>query len=137
MFADYKNKYDGSDRNLVIYGHNRRDGSMFGSLHSVFSDEWLENESNRYIVLVTEDEYCIYEVFSIYSIPVEDYYITTSFGSDSEFEEFLNIIKGRSEYDFGVELNGKDKILTLSTCSNMDAHRVVLHAKKLTAIQNK
>ena len=35
IFADYRNKFDGSDRNLIIYGHNRRDGSMFSSLNKI------------------------------------------------------------------------------------------------------
>jgi len=133
-FADYKDKVDGTDQNLVIYGHNRRDNSMFGSLHNAFNEDWQTNESNRHIVLVTENEYSIYEVFSVYSVLVENYYITTSFATDEEFAEFLDTIKSRSVYDFGVELNTDDKILTLSTCSNMDAHRAVLHAKKVSAV---
>ena len=32
VFADYHNKFDGKDRNIVIYGHNMKNGSMFGTL---------------------------------------------------------------------------------------------------------
>ena len=32
IFADYRNKFDNTDKNIVIYGHNMRDGSMFGSM---------------------------------------------------------------------------------------------------------
>lgn len=32
IFADYQNKFDGSDKNIVIYGHNRKNGTMFSSL---------------------------------------------------------------------------------------------------------
>ncbi len=133
VFADYRNAVDGTDKNLIIYGHNRKDKSMFGSLHDAFNEEWQENEDNRYIVLATDNEYGIYEVFSLYSIPVEDYYITTSFDSDEEFGEFAETLKNRSVYDFGVDVSGSDHILTLSTCSNMDAHRAVMHAKKVFA----
>lgn len=31
VFADYKNKLNGTDKNIVVYGHNMRDDSMFGS----------------------------------------------------------------------------------------------------------
>lgn len=37
IFADYKNKVDGTDKNLVIYGHNMRDDSMFGSLKNILN----------------------------------------------------------------------------------------------------
>ena len=36
IFADYKNKLDGSDKNIVIYGHNIVDKSMFGSIPDMF-----------------------------------------------------------------------------------------------------
>ena len=49
----------------------------------------------------------------------------------SGFKEFLDKVKLRSQYDFGVEVTEKDKILTLSTCGNDSKTRVVLHAKKI------
>ena len=45
-----------------------------------------------------------------------------------EFQKFLTILSGRSVYDFQVDLDENDKILTLSSCYN-DTLRVVLHAK--------
>ena len=92
IFADYKNKFDTTDKNIVIYGHNMRDNSMFGSLKDVIKKEWYNNESNKYITLITEEEYHIYEVFSVYQIEKEDYYIKTNF-KNNEFEEFINTIK--------------------------------------------
>lgn len=52
IFADYKNKLDGTDRNIVVYGHNMRDNSMFGSLKDVTTEEWYNNEENKYIIRV-------------------------------------------------------------------------------------
>lgn len=43
IFADCSNKLDGSDKNIVIYGHNRRDGSMFDSLNNILEDDWNSN----------------------------------------------------------------------------------------------
>ena len=54
IFADYKNKLDGTDRNIVVYGHNMRNNSMFGSLKDVITEEWYNNEENKYITFVTE-----------------------------------------------------------------------------------
>lgn len=130
IFADYKNKFDGTDKNIVVYGHNRRDGSMFGSLKKALKEEWYKKEENRKIVFITENESCIYEVFSIYQIEKEDYYIRTNFSKD-EFTDFIKTIKSRSINDFGVEVSEKDSILTLSTCANDNRYRVVIHAKKI------
>ena len=129
IFADYKNKFDGTDKNIVIYGHNMRDDSMFGSLKDVIKEEWYNNEENKYITFVTENEYQTYQVFSIYQIEKEDYYIQTNF-QNNEFEEFIKTIKQRSKKDFNVDVTSKDNILTLSTCANNNKYRVVLHAKK-------
>ena len=49
---------------------------------------------------------------------------------DWDFDEFVNRLKRRSFRDFGVDVSGKDQILTLSTCSNAD-YRVAIHAKKI------
>ena len=131
IFADYKNKVDGTDKNLVIYGHNMRDDSMFGSLKWVINEDWYNNEDNKYITLVTENETQIYEVFSVYQIEKEDYYIQTNFNTEKEFSTFAQTIKKRSKKDFNVDVNKEDNILTLSTCANNNKYRVVLHAKKI------
>jgi len=130
IFADYKNKLDGTDKNIVIYGHNRRDGSMFASLKNILKEEWYSNEENRKITFITENEEAIYEVLSIYQIEAEDYYITTDFKNE-EFLEYIQKVKNRSIKDFNIDVTEEDNILTLSTCGNDNDHRVVLHAKKL------
>lgn len=129
IFADYKNKFNGTDKNIVIYGHNMRDKSMFGSLKDVIKEEWYNNEENKYITFVTENEYQTYQVFSVYQIEKENYYIQTDF-KNNEFEEFIKTIKQRSKKEFNVDVTSKDNILTLSTCANNNKYRVVLHAKK-------
>jgi len=130
IFADYKNKLDGTDKNIVIYGHNRRDGSMFASLKNILKEEWYSNQENRKITFITENEESVYEVFSIYNIEAEDYYITTDF-ENGEFLKYIETVKNRSIKDFDVEVTEEDSILTLSTCGNDNDYRVVLHAKKV------
>lgn len=131
IFADYHNKYDGTDRNLVIYGHNTRDGSMFDTLKDILKRDWQENIDNRKVLLVTENGTYYYEVFSVYSIAPEEYYINTVFSNDEEFYKFMNVVKSRSIYSFNVDLKKEDRILTLSSCLGNGERRVVLHAKLL------
>ena len=73
----------------------------------------------------------VYEVFSVYTIKSETYYLTTSFKDDKNYIEFLNTLKRRSIYNFGVNLNSEDSILTLSTCDATGKSRVIVHAKKI------
>ena len=131
IFADYRNKFDNTDKNIVIYGHNMRDGSMFGSMLNILNAKWYENEENTNITLYTENEKCMYKVFSVYKIENEDYYIKTEFKNDNEFEDFIKTLKKKSIKDFNVDVSKDDNILTLSTCANNNKYRVVLHAKKV------
>ena len=131
IFMDYHNKLDGTDKNIVIYGHNTLDKTMFGTLRNVVKKEWYENEENHIINLVLDGEVATYQVFSTYSIKVEDYYINTIFKDNDEFNTFVNTLKKRSVYDYGVLVSGEDSILTLSTCTGNGKSRMVLHAKKI------
>lgn len=130
IFADYKNKFDGTDKNIVVFGHNRKDKSMFGSLKNILTSKWQNNSENTEITFVSENENCLYKVFSIYQIEKEDYYIKTNFSNNNEFEKFLETIKNRSVKNFGTPVSSVDRILTLSTCASNDNYRIVLHAKK-------
>lgn len=127
IFMDYRNRLDGNDKNIIVYGHNRVDGIMFGTLRNTLKSEWYSNEDNLVVQLVTEDEIYKYQVFSVYKIKAEDYYIRTEF--DNDFKEFLDVLKKRSVYDFKIDLEEDDKILTLSTCVGFSDTRLVLHAK--------
>lgn len=131
IFADYQNKFDGYDKNIVIYGHNRKNGTMFSTLKNVLNKNWYENEENLKIQLITEDDYFIYEVFSVYKIKKEEYYLQTNFKNDETYLRFIETLKKRSIKNFDIDVNEQDQILTLSTCANDNNYRVVLHAKKM------
>lgn len=131
VFTDYKNKFDGTDKNIIIYGHNAKNGSMFGSLINIIKEDWYDNEDNYEITLITENEKVKYQVFSVYQTEAEDYYIQTNFKNDESYEEFLKTLEKRSLKDFDVDLTSEDTILTLSTCGNSSKYRIVLHAKKI------
>ena len=57
------------------------------------------------------------------------YYINTIFDSTDEYNTFVNKLKSRSNYDYGETVYENDSILTLSSCTDKGAKRVVLHAK--------
>lgn len=128
VFMDYRNKLSNLDKNTIIYAHGRLDGTMFGSLKNIFSSNWYQNKNNHLVKVSTEYNNSMWQVFSVYIIPETSDYLQVDFKDDNEYIEFLDMLQGRSEYEFDVELNEEDKILTLSTCYNNEK-RVVLHAK--------
>lgn len=130
IFADYANKFDGTDKNIIIYGHNMKTGTMFGSLKNVLTDSWYINRNNRFITFIDENGNQKYEVFSVYIIESEDYYRKVNF-LEEEFDLFIKTILKRSIHSFDVEVGENDKILTLSTCHTDNRYRVVVHAKKI------
>ena len=70
----------------------------------------------------------MWQIFSVYKIEEESYYITTNFDNNEEYITFLNTIEDRSLYNFNTTLSSSDRILTLSTCYS-DTVRTVVHAK--------
>lgn len=128
VFMDYRNNRDLNNKNTILYAHGRMDKTMFGSLYMTQYSSWYQNKSNHIIRISTELENTLWQVFSVYKIEEESYYIKTDFSNDTEFNDFLTTIKNRSKYDFNTELTSSDKILTLSTCAN-DKERYVVHAK--------
>lgn len=128
VFLDFRNHKNLSDRNNVLYAHSRLDKTMFGSLSNVLKKSWYVNKDNHVIRISTPSGDSLWQIFSVYVIKEETYYITTSFRDDEEYQKFLDTIKKRSKYNFNTSLDTNDKILTLSTCYS-DTQRTVVHAK--------
>lgn len=127
VFLDYRNNSDELDSNTIIYGHNRLDGSMFGSLNNLTKKNYL-NDNTEHLIYISTDKYnYVFEVFSIYRIETTDDYLKTTFRAD-EFSEWIKLISGRSMYDFNVNVLENDKIITLSTCYK-HIKKLVVHGK--------
>ena len=129
VYADFRDNFNVFSKNMVIYGHGRKDKIMFGSLTKALDKKWYTKQENQIIQLSTLKYNTMWQIFSIYTIPAESYYITTDFESNSEYAAFLGEMLNRSIYNFNVNLSTDDKILTLSTCYNDNGIRLVVQAK--------
>ena len=132
IFLDYRNN-EFNDKNTIIYGHGRINGTMFGSLKDTLKSSWQNNKDNYIIKISTEKENSIWQIFSVYKIATTSDYLQTTF-SNNEFESFISLIKGRSSYNFETNVTNEDKVLTLSTCYN-DNDKMVVHAKLIKYVQ--
>ena len=123
IFLDYRNNYKELDNNTIVFGHGRKDGSMFGSLRNIYDDSWRANKDNLIINYSTLTNNYRFQIFSAYTIHDTDDYMSIAYNN-----ELINRFIQRSAYDFNVEVNENDKILTLQTCYN-ESKKLVIHAK--------
>ena len=122
--------------NFVIYGHNMKDGSMFGDL-DLYQKESFYKEHPRisFDTLYEERTYDIIAVFRSQVYNAEDdvfkYYQFYEADTQEEFDDFYNNIKALSLYDTGIEAQFGDTFLTLSTCAyHVQDGRFVVVAKR-------
>lgn len=132
IFADYRGTNDHyQNRHVVLYGHNRADGSMFTQLKYLF---WPSKDYDQYknarIEVITEDGIYTYKIFSIYTATLGNNYIRYEFFNDSSYVKFLqsiydqNIFYGYKEAESMEKYIDKDtRLLTFSTCTNNQLDR--------------
>lgn len=122
-----------TSKNVVIYGHNRKDTSMFGSLKNVFEDSWISVPENNYITFANLDETGVYKIFSAFVVNDEhvESYLNCNFKSDEEFKAYLKKIKSSGNQSFDTDIENAEKIITLYTCYGMNNQRLLVFAVKV------
>ncbi len=128
----------GNSKNLVLYGHNMIDDSMFGSLLEYTNlNYYRENPVIDFDTLYGQGEYKIFAVFITNALKEQDdgyvfNYRQNTFGSDSNFLNWIENVKVRSLINTDVDVIATDEILTLSTCSyEFEEARTVVMARKI------
>lgn len=125
-----------SGTNFIIYGHNMKDGSMFGDLDLYLKESFYkEHPTVSFDTLYEERTYEIVAVFRSQVYNADDdvfkYYQFYEADTQEEFEDFYGNIKALSLYDTGVEAKFGDTFLTLSTCAyHVQDGRLVVVAKR-------
>lgn len=116
IFMDYQNKSDFSDMNTFIFGHNMKNDSMFGLLGN-FKDEETFRE-NPYFWIYTPQAAYRYDIFSCFVADADENTYTVYHGEGDDYTSYIEEVKENSAYDTGVEVDGSDHIVTLSTCTS-------------------
>ena len=133
IFVDYENSGDFSDCNTLVYGHNMKNGSMFGHLKKFREDDKLYKQDKYFWILTPERNYR-YEIITAYTTSVNSDTYTLFKGPGEEFEKYLETIKGYSEIKTDdTDLTIKDRIVTLSTCTGNESTRFVVQGKRVDA----
>lgn len=122
--------------NFIIYGHNMRDGAMFGDLDLYLKESFFQEHPTIHFDTLYEER--VYEIVAVFRSQVyraEDevfkYYQFYEADTREEFEDFYRNIKALSIYDTGVEAEFGDTFLTCSTCAyHVEDGRFVVVAKR-------
>ena len=137
IFIDYENSSDFNDCNTLVYGHNMKNGSMFGQLKKFTENEEAFNKSRYFWIFVPGKAYR-YEIISAYTTSVNSDTYTLFKGPGEEYLQYLSTIKGYSELkQETADTNIKDKIITLSTCTGNEATRYVVQGKRVDTIDTR
>ncbi len=125
IFMDCYASRDLSDSNTLIYGHNMKNGTMFGSLKKLDTSAGFDSYAeDPYFYIYTKNAVYKYGIFSFHTTPV-DSYIYRGYSSENGYDSYIS----QSLADFGVTLNQLDRespvdldfssrpdMVTLSTC---------------------
>ena len=135
IVLDHENSIERQDPNTVIYGHQMYSNSMFHTLNYYRDENFFNN--HRYVIYNTIYEDNVWEVFAFFKTHTnytEFPYIKVFFKSEQDFLKLAAEMKKRSMYETGIEIAEGDRILTLSTCTNLPGeadYRYVLCARMI------
>ena len=121
---------------FIIYGHNMKDGTMFGDLDEYRSEAYYrEHPRLRFDSLYEEREYEIMAVFlsRVYKEGDEGFRYYDFYTADTEeaFRDFYGNVTENSLYDTGVFASYGDTFLMLSTCAyHEEDGRLVVVARR-------
>ncbi len=137
LFIDTDANVNIPSDNLLIYGHNMKNGKMFHDILK-YEDEEFYN-SHKYIEFDTINGDGKYEVIAAFRTEIYDknytgfkYYTFFDASTSVEFDEYVNECKQRTPYTIDATAAYGDKLITLSTCAyHSDEGRFVVVAKKV------
>ena len=135
IFVDCHNQPDFMDQNTIIYGHNMKNGSMFGTLDAYQDAAFWED--NPCFSIYVPGMFYEYRIFSCYAGKAGGTAYTYEFPEADDFKGFLEDIIGYAGYQTGVTVTEKDQVVTLSTCVNSSrSYRYIVHGKLEQRVAN-
>lgn len=133
VFIDHLHNGDFSDQNTVIYGHNVRIGYIFNDLNKFRDKNFIKDHSE--IIIDTPRERRFFDIVSAMDIGEDENYRFYSF-EDDEFESYLNLIKENNILEEKPLPKKEDKLLTLSTCSDINDRFAIVAVERKDEYEN-
>lgn len=108
-------------RNPILYGHNMRDGSMFGTLKR-FKDASYGRKHQK--VQLYQESGCLeYDLFAVVETTKDGEEYQTKFEGEEEFEEYVRKVRGKRMYSMEDKGENIERIVSLSTCDGVQGKK--------------
>ncbi|MDI9519801.1 MAG: class B sortase [Bacillota bacterium] len=124
VFMDESNQIRPRDKNLILHGHNMKNGTMFGRLARMMEPAVIKAEPFMSFDTLYQDSLYVPYAVTVFSVDPQNpqYYniVTPNFETPEEMGEYVNWLRARSVLRFPVEISANDKLLTLVTCHGLD-----------------
>ena len=137
IFLDKDYNWDIPSSNLLIYGHNNKNGNMFQDLLKYEDENYYKEHPTIQFTTVNDD--CTYEIIAVFKSRVYykseqnvfRYYYFINAENEEEYNNYVEESKKASLYDTGKTAEYGDQLLTLSTCEySQEDGRFVIVARK-------
>lgn len=141
LFVDYRNDFgaveENQSDNILIYGHNMLNLTMFGSLRNYYNDHsfWENAAFIKLSSAYADYDYvvCGNAITSGYKESDFVYWDMQDFETEEDFNFYADKLREKKAFDSGVDMEYGDKLLTLSTCYGASENnmRFILVARRL------
>lgn len=141
IFLDYRASFGPDESlhsdNLVVYGHNMYNETMFGSLRH-YRNDYSFYEENSIIEFSSNYKDYKYEIFGFFIVSGSatsdfKYWNVINFEDEEDFNQYINQVRRRTPTNIDVNVEYGDKLIALSTCySDADNSRFVIVGRRLS-----
>lgn len=130
---------------VLIHGHNMKEGAMFGSLKKYKVKDASFYREHPYITfdsLYESATYVIFAVAEVNIVPGNMHYFPFwhqfTFNDEETFRQYVSLAKEYSRFKVDIDIQPGDRLLTLATCSSEDDNlRLIVMARMLRPDENK
>lgn len=135
LFLDQNHRFGERTQNLLLHGHNMKDGTMFGRLVQYIEDigYFKRNAFVNYDTLWEQEQYVMFAVLNVSldtsSEDFVNYFTHPTFQTDEAFNAYIRQLQLHSVYAIPMDVQPSDALLTLSTC--LDDNRLVIVCRRV------
>ncbi len=136
-FADNRSSVNPPSDNIIIYGHNMEDSTMFSDILKYDDNSFYkQNPIVTFDTIYEKQQYEIVSVFYSQILKKKDngyrFYNFINANNKEEYDEYISYVKDRSIYETNVTPKYGDKLVTLITCSDhVENGRISIVARKI------
>ena len=112
LFMDYRNDANMKDNNTIIYGHNMKNGTMFGTIQKYKNQEYFDSHKNMYYF--TPEKNYIVKIFTGFIVSTDSEIYNLQKLNQTKIDDLIK----KSDFKNDLLVTENDKLLTLSTCAN-------------------